>query len=293
MKGLIIKNSFILYDSIKSQIESLKRAFNERGIKIDVRKSSDISYTFSSSLKSKKYDYDFCIFLDKDIEVARILERNYIRLFNGSKAIEICDDKRLTIEELSKFNIRSPKTIFSFLNYSNDKDSKMYLDIIKRNFEYPIIVKEAYGSQGKQVYLIHNDNEFNDLYLKIYNKPFLIQEFIKESKGKDIRVIVIGNSVIGAMQRYNPNDFRSNIALGGTGSLYKLSKKDKDFCIKIASSLGLDYCGIDLLKTNNRTYVCEVNSNAFFEEFKKITKINVEDLYVNYIIDEVKKVWEK
>ena len=90
------------------------------------------------------------------------------------------------------------------------------------------------------------------------------------------------------MCRQNTNDFRSNIELGGNGFKAQLTNEQITLCQRVAKTLNLDYCGIDLLTNkNNQPLVCEVNSNAFFGMFESITKINVAKLYSQYIIEKV------
>lgn len=119
----------------------------------------------------------------------------------------------------------------------------------------------------------------------------MFQQFIKSSKGKDIRVIVIGGKCIGGMLRQNDSDFRSNIEIGGTGKQISLNKEQIAICERVADILKLDYCGIDLLIDNdNKALVCEVNSNAFFAAFEKITQINVAKIYCEYILQHIYKI---
>ena len=118
--------------------------------------------------------------------------------------------------------------------------------------------------------------------------PHLYQEYIGNKFGEDIRVIVIGGKAVSSMRRKNDKDFRSNIALGGKGEKIELRKEYKDVAENCAKVLGLDYCGVDLLSgSNDEPIVCEVNSNAFFEEIENITKMNIAKAYCEYIIKKV------
>ena len=114
--------------------------------------------------------------------------------------------------------------------------------------------------------------------------PHLYQKYISESFGTDIRAIVVGGKFAGAMKRISGGDFRSNIASGGHGEIYPADNSLITLSEKIARVLKLDYCGIDFLLASGGYVLCEVNSNAFFKEFEKVTKINVAELYAKHIV---------
>ncbi|MGN1077741.1 MAG: RimK family alpha-L-glutamate ligase, partial [Candidatus Gallimonas sp.] len=99
----------------------------------------------------------------------------------------------------------------------------------------------------------------------------------------DVRVIVVGGRAIGSMLRVSERDFRSNAELGGRGEPYELSEEGKTLCEKIARILRLDYCGIDLLFGKESFLLCEVNSNAFFGAFERVTGINAARAYAEHI----------
>lgn len=146
-------------------------------------------------------------------------------------------------------------------------------------------IKKSYGSLGQGVYLIHDRKELNSIMEEVKTEPHLYQEFIKNSYGKDIRVMVVGDEVVGAMLRQSKGDFRSNLGAGGKGTPFKMTKQMKAISKKIAEIMNLDYCGIDfLIGDDNELVVCEVNSNAFFHGFEQSTKINVAKKYVDFIL---------
>lgn len=286
-KGLIVINSFNTGESYIKCINRLKEEFSFLNIKIDIKKTIELKTIISENLEMKDLKgYDFVIFYDKDTVYSRIIEKLGIRVFNNSRAIENCDNKILTEIELSMNNINIVKTIPSLLCYSNSTNiNNDFVDNVTKQLGFPLVFKESYGSLGKNVYLINNKDELINYILKFKNSSFLLQEYVKESKGKDIRVIVIGNSVIGAMERHNTSDFRSNIGQGGVGKPTKISEELKEISLKVNKILHLDYSGIDIIYKDNKPYVLEVNSNAFFIEFERVTKKNVAKAYANYIYD--------
>ena len=155
---------------------------------------------------------------------------------------------------------------------------------------FPLVVKKSYGSFGMGVQLVHGMPELQKIAQEFLYQPHFYQRYIAQSGGRDIRVIVIGGKAIGAMERVaRKGEFRSNIELGGEGRNIVLSAPYRETAERAAKALGLDYCGVDLLETENGPILCEVNSNAFFEGFENVTGIDVAAAYAKYICDCIKK----
>jgi ribosomal protein S6--L-glutamate ligase len=116
-------------------------------------------------------------------------------------------------------------------------------------------------------------------------EPHFYQQYVADTHGRDIRVIVVGGKALGCMERVaQEGEFRSNIELGGVGKKVDPSKEYLAAAEKAAKSLGLDYCGVDLLETKEGPVLCEVNSNAFFEGFEKVTGQDVATAYARHIV---------
>ena len=289
MNGAIIVNAYKLYPSVEHQINRLKEEFLLKGIQIDVLSNKDI-YVFidGNEIISKLNKYDFIINLDKDEYVALMIEKIGISLFNSAKSLILCDDKMLTHIHLVDELIKMPKTIASPLCYS-DTTSNEWLKRVCEELSFPLVAKKCYGSLGEQVYLIKNKTELANFEEKNRYIPHLYQEFIESSKGRDVRVIVVGGKVVAAMERYSSTDFRSNLSQGGSAKTIKLTKAFKHAAESASKKLGLDYCGVDLLYgPNNEPILCEVNSNAFFKGIEDITGINVARAFVEHIIKKIK-----
>lgn len=284
-KGLIIINGFGVAEGIQHQLKRLKEEFSKKGVPVDVRTSTDVfSYLSEGYVKTTLPHYDFVIYTDKDRYIAEELERIGYRLFNSSSSIVKCDDKMLTHLSLSDQGIKMPTTISSPLCYRDDGNRK-YLDNVIEIIGLPMIVKENYGSLGRQVYFVTNKNELLDLENKLIHVPHIFQQFIASSKGKDYRIIVIGGKAVAYMKRENKFSYLSNLATGGKSYVVDLPKTYLDVAEKAARILELDYCGVDLLEgENGEPILSEVNSNAFYEGIEKTTGINVARLYVDYIL---------
>lgn len=289
MKGVIIVNAY--YDAAEYlyQPDRLQKEFALLGVKVDIIKNNCALFSITNgNLVSALNGYDFCIYYDKDKYLLSAIESLKIPTFNRMQAIENCDDKMLTYMKIADNNVKIPDTISGLLCYDNNATiSKQTLCDIEK-LGYPIIVKESYGSRGKGVYIANDRKGLLDICQKVKCKPHLFQKCVTTSYGKDVRVIVVGGRVLGGMLRQSNGDFRSNLAVGGNASIYELDENTKALCLKIADILNLDYCGIDLLfDGNGGFYVCEVNSNAFFNGFEKATGINVAKTYAEYILNKI------
>ena len=282
---LIIINGYGLAGGIQHQVQRLKEEFLKRGIEAEVIKNTQVfAYIFEGSVDISLPKYDFVLYLDKDRYVAELLEKAGYKLYNSIDSINKCDDKMLTHICLANEGIKMPTTISSTLCYTDNGNRDYLVEVIDK-IGLPMIVKENYGSLGKQVYLANNHAELLEIENKLIHIPHIFQQYIECSKGKDYRIIVIGGKVIAYMKRENPYSYLSNLATGGTASKVELPQKYLDTAVKCAKILGLDYCGVDILEgPHGEPIVSEVNSNAFYEGIEKTTGINVAGCYVDYLL---------
>ncbi len=282
MKAWLVINSFMDNQKFKNLYELLSNAFKKHNVSLEIKTASDISLEVGAKIENKP---DFAIFWDKDIYLAERLEKEGVRLFNSAKAVLLCDNKILMYQELANKGIRIPRTFiapktFEGLNYSK----RDFLNSVIKEIGFPIIVKEAYGSFGEQVYLANDEKSLNDIINQIGYKDFLMQEFIASSKGRDIRINVVGDKAVVSMLRQNDNDFRSNISSGGHGEKYEPNEEYLDIAVKAAQALGLDFAGVDVLFGEDGPIICEVNSNPQFASTLKATGVNLADHIVEYIL---------
>lgn len=287
-KGLILTNAFFTTPQTQHQIRRFQEEFSNLGVSLDV-KSNIVLPTIieTGTIVLKIGTYDFILYLDKDKHIAYMLEKSGYRLFNPAAGIAVCDDKMQTYIALANHGIAMPKTIASPLLYPHLIDQG-FIEQVDQALTYPIVVKECHGSLGKQVYKADNYAELCVLRNELKFKPHLYQELIRSSYGKDIRVMVIGGQVKAAMLRVSATDFRSNIANGGQGSVIALPDSYRLAAEKIVQLLQLDYAGIDfLIGPAQEPILCEVNSNAFFEEMERISGINVAGAYAKHIFDTI------
>lgn len=289
-RGLILINAYSALETALNQSRRLKEEFFALGVQADIVRNGSFPLALNGDgeITGGAQGYDFCVYLDKDKYRSQLLEKSGLRLFNSHSAIRACDDKAVTHILLSQNGIPMPATMFGLLCYDESAAvSGEYLDKIEKTLGYPVIVKESYGSLGKGVYKADNRASLEKIAEKLKLTPHVFQQFIKESAGTDVRVIVIGGKVVAAMKRVSDKDFRSNIELGGKGEKFDCPADMARLCIKTAQILGLDYCGIDVLFGKEGYYVCEVNSNAFFGGIERVTGVNAAKAYAQYICREI------
>lgn len=288
MKGWIIVNNFLRIEKFLRMYNYLKESFSKENIQLEVKFSGDISEKLWG--KGIEDSPSFVLFWDKDIYLAKQLENKGVKVFNSSKSIELCDNKMLMYLELMNKGVKIPKTVlapktFEGVNYNNLN----FLDEAIKELGFPMVVKEAYGSFGKQVYLVGNRTELETLIKELNHKEFLMQEYIDSSYGIDIRVNVVEDEEIVSMIRKNPNDFRSNISNGGKGEKVILTKEQKDLALKAIKALGCDFGGVDLLYgKQGEPIVCEVNSNPNFESTLLCTGVDLSQHIAKYIKTKIK-----
>ena len=291
MKGLILVNAYTQSEHELNQPRRIMAELAGLGVPCDLRRNNFVPAWVAGGIRSDAArGYDFCVYLDKDRYVPRLLERTGMRLFNRAQAVEACDDKMLTHIALAGI-APMPATIPAPLCYTAGAHlSEGYLGRVEDILGYPVVVKECYGSLGMGVYLAHDRAQLREIAARLQGKPHLFQKFIAESAGRDLRVIVIGGRAVGAMRRTSQGDFRSNAELGGRGEAAAPDPAVTAICERAASALGLDYCGVDLLLSADGPLVCEVNSNAFFGTFERVTDINVARAYAEHIVSTMQGV---
>ena len=290
MKCLIVTNA---YDKGLSQQKKVERITAELQA-LDVQTETVTNDRFLAYIKDGKafssVDADFCFYFDKDKYTAELLEQCGLKLFNSAKSMAVCDDKMQTHICLAQSGIPMPNTIGGALCYTQDATvSREYLQGVTDRLGLPLVVKQCYGSFGAQVFLANTFDELAKITDRVKHSAYLFQSYVAESCGRDVRVIVIGSRAVCAMLRQNDNDFRSNVELGGKATAVKITPQIAEICEQTAVALKLDYCGIDVLLSDNGPLVCEVNSNAMFNAMEQATGFNVAKMYVEHALSVVKR----
>jgi len=295
-QGWIIYNGHLPGKKFLDFAEWIKSAASEKNSDTSIYQNNELLTYLSSSklqvLHNEQQELpDYVVFTDKDIYLAKQLELLGIRVFNTSEAIAVSDDKILSYQYLAQENIPIPKTIIApkiFAKTRSFDDSGLQMAI--KSLGFPMIVKEAFGSFGEQVYLIHTEEELFEKVNEIQGKPFLYQEFITSSYGRDMRLHVVGNQVVAAMKRHAADDFRANITAGGTTEAYHPTKQEQDLAVAATKAIGADFAGVDLLfGPDGNPIICEVNSNAHIRNMYECTNVNIADFMIDYILDTLRE----
>lgn len=215
--------------------------------------------------------------------VVRQFEMQGVFSTASSIAITRSRDKLRSLQIMSKANVGIPKTVFS-------RESNQVDDLIEQAGGTPLIIKVARGTHGSGVVLAETRKAAKAVMQAFFVEgvSFLVQEFIEESAGTDIRAFVVGGRVVASMKRQNlDEDFRSNLHQGGTGRAIKLTDEERRTALKAAKAMGLPVCGVDLLRSNRGPLVLEVNSSPGFG-IEKVTNHNIAEKIIDYIEQNVK-----
>lgn len=283
----IVVNGYLQQEKFSALALFVQKSAEQKGINATIIRNDELISILQggkASITHAKFP-SFVLFLDKDIHLARQLELLNIPVYNRSEAIEICDSKAKTHQALANHNIPMPKTIFPPFTYEGiERTNWTAFQEIGRILGFPLIVKEAYGSFGQQVYFIHSETELITLVKQLGHKPFIIQEFIEYSRGRDVRINVVGNRVIASMLRTSEHDFRANMTNGGKSVPYTPTEEEANLAIRAAQLLQLDFAGVDLLFGEDGPLLCEVNSNSHLLNIYHCTGINIADAMFDYMI---------
>ncbi|KAG8507664.1 N-acetylaspartylglutamate synthase A [Galemys pyrenaicus] len=217
---------------------------------------------------------------DSDITVLRHLEKLGCRLVNRPQSILNCINKFWTFQELAGHGVPMPDTF----SYGGHEDFSKMIDEAEP-LGYPVVVKSTRGHRGKAVFLARDKHHLSDIcHLIRHDVPYLFQKYVKESHGKDIRVVVVGGQVIGSMLRCSTDGrMQSNCSLGGVGVMCPLTEQGKQLAVQVSNILGMDFCGIDLLITDDGSFVvCEANANVGFLAFDQACNLDVGGIIADY-----------
>lgn len=213
--------------------------------------------------------------------IVRQFEMQGVYTTANSIAIVRSRDKLRSLQLMSKAGVGIPKTVFS----RNTADID---DLLEQVGGTPVIIKLARGTHGNGVVLAETKKAAKSTLQAFYlhnedGTNILLQEFVEESAGEDIRAVVVGGRVVASMKRQSlDDDFRSNLHQGGEGTAVKLTEEEKKVAIKAAKAMGLPICGVDLMRSARGPLVLEVNSSPGFG-IEKVTGRNVAAKVIDYV----------
>lgn len=210
---------------------------------------------------------------------AETLKRAGYRVINGMPTFSVSKNKLAQVMRLDEAGIAQPNSII----VRHPKNARA----AAKELNYPVVIKLAFGTQGKGVFLAKDAETMQSIvdYLLVRDRnPVILQEFIAESQGQDIRALVVNGEVVAAMQRVSQsNDFRANAHLDGVGEAVELTGAEIELAIMAAQTFDLEIAGVDLIRSDRGPLVLEVNSNPGFEELEKATGIDVALKIVDFL----------
>ncbi|MCH7401017.1 30S ribosomal protein S6--L-glutamate ligase [Belliella kenyensis] len=203
-----------------------------------------------------------------------------------SQAIVRSRDKLRSLQILSKAGLGMPKTAFTNFSKGGEKT------LIEQVGGAPLIIKLLEGTQGLGVVLAETKKAGQSVIEAFHGLKarIIVQEFIKEAKGADIRAFIVNGKVVGAMKRQGAEgEFRSNLHRGGKATVIRLSRAEKQAALGAARALGLDIAGVDMLQSARGPLILEVNSSPGLEGIEKATGVNIAGEIVKFIEESVNK----
>ena len=287
-KVLVIYDDTINEDVFKEKNKLFVDAAKRNNIFLDYKSNAQI-YSYLDNNNVKCHDsfgtYDYAIFFNQDIQLAKNLEAMGVRVTNSSKAIGLCANKASLYQFLARNGISIPKTVIcpSLIEYSKSKMLPFLNDAIN-DIGLPMVVKEWYGDSGKTVYLASTKEQLFEIIDRLKGKELLLQEFVVEASGSDIRLFVIKNKVVASYRRQGTSgDFRSNLSLGGVMYNYIPTYADEQLALKATKTIDCDFAIVDILRSINGPIVCEVNTSANVNHFAKCCDVDIPSLLLKSI----------
>ncbi|MBJ3763886.1 30S ribosomal protein S6--L-glutamate ligase [Maribius pontilimi] len=271
--------------------QRLKEAAQERGHELDIIKTLGCYMNIASRRPEIYYNgallpkYDAVIprigasVTFYGLAVLRQFEVMGTYPVNESVAIGRSRDKLRSMQLMARDGIGLPVTTFAH-------DPKQTEEVLKIAGGAPTVIKLLEGTQGIGVVLADTDRSAKSVIeaFRGANVNIMVQEFIKEAGGTDIRALVVGGKVVAAMKRTGAEgEFRSNLHRGGSAAVIKLSPEERATAVRAAKSMGLNVCGVDMLRANHGPVVMEVNSSPGLEGVEKATGIDIAGKIIEFI----------
>jgi gamma-F420-2:alpha-L-glutamate ligase len=281
-----------------SEIHRFIDAGKRRGIRLDVLRPRDFELIVSTE-REWRAEYaggklsrpDFIIPRTGSetsyftLAVIRQFERMGVAMINGADAVDACADKLQTLQLLSASGLPIPKTILA--KFPVD------VDVIERELGFPVVVKKLRSTRGAGVVLCQDREQFDDLASLLgdaaHQSDFIFQQYIAQSHGRDVRLLVIGGDIAAAMERRSiTGGFKSNISLGGVGECITPPEEMAQLAIEAAKALRLDVAGIDVLYDEKGFRICEANSSPGFVGLERACPVSVPDKVFDYVTARLK-----
>ncbi|KUO55676.1 MAG: ribosomal protein S6 modification protein [Sphingomonadales bacterium BRH_c42] len=276
--------------------QRLVEAAEARGHEIDVLNTLRCTVNIASHRPTVSYNgqtlrgYDAIIprigasITHYGLAILRQFEMGGVWSLNESVAIGRSRDKLRSMQILAKHGIGLPLTAYA-------NDPKQAEELIRAVNGPPVVIKLLEGTQGIGVVLAETMSSAKSVVeaFRGANVNILVQEFIKEAGGTDIRALVVGGKVVAAMKRTgSPDEFRSNLHRGGSAELVKITPEERTTALRAAKHMGLNVCGVDMLRSNHGPVIMEINSSPGLEGIEVATGKDVAGLIIKFIEENAK-----
>lgn len=286
MNIVILSKGSANYSTKRLKEEAVKRGHSVRVINyakcyMTIEKGNPVVYYKGEALK----DIDAIVpriaqsLTKYGSSVVRQFEMQNVFTTASSIAINRSRDKLRSYQLLAKYGVGVPKTVFA-------RETSDFEAVIEKAGGTPLIIKVARGTHGNGVVLAETRKAAQAVMQAFFVEgvSFLVQEFVEESAGEDIRALVVGGRVVASIKRQSlDDDFRSNTHQGGVGKPVKLTPIEEKTAIKAARAMGLPICGVDMMRSDRGPLVLEVNSSASLKTAELVSKRNVAASVIEYI----------
>ncbi|WXG40413.1 MAG: lysine biosynthesis protein LysX [Candidatus Freyarchaeum deiterrae] len=275
-------NIGLIYNQISWEEKSITEEAKKQGVNV---KPLDIRKIYLKIQDGQEFS-EVDLFLERSLSYTKglfstmVLENQGFRVINSTECQEICGNKLKTSVALNGLGILQPKTYVAF-------SLESALEALEK-LGYPAIVKPLIGSWGRLVAILKDEQsakavlESREVLGSVFHKVYYLQEFI--DSGRDIRVFVIGDSVVAAMYRYLiPGDWRSNATIGGKAEACEVTPEIEDLALKAAGATKGEIVGVDLFEKDNQLLVNEVNHAPGFRHIVSATGVNIAEKMIEYL----------
>ena len=286
---LVVFNESIPEDVFKEKNAHLFLMAKKHNVAVTLKSNSEI-YTFLDTNLVKSFGgnlkYDCCLFFDHDAYLAKNLEMLGMKVVNCARAFLLCENKANMYQELVANRISIPKTFILPSQHVYKREGiQKFAEEALNELGLPLVIKTWYGSSGEGVFLVKNKDDVFAVIDKFKGENILLQEYIGESAGTDVRLMVIKGKVVAALRRESASgNFRSNANLGGKLSQYIPTVIETKLAIDATRVMGCDYAVVDMLRGVTGSLVCEVNTTANISNFYNICKVDVYEMLIKYCV---------
>ena len=290
MAGFVLYNGFWNRQEVPDPVRRLCAAGQALGFPLSPRANTSFTAAVDGAVHAEGVrPGDVVLCWDKDVRLVRAMEADGAHVYNSADGVAVCDDKAATHLRLGQAGVPMPRTLIAPMTYVHfDEAGDPFLENGAKMLGFPMVLKECFGSLGEQVYLVQDAKELRQRAASMAYRPFILQEFIRESAGTDKRLYVVGDRVVAAMRRRSDTDFRANIGSGGHGEAYAPTPQEEALALTCCRVLGLHFGGVDLLDSDRGPLVCEVNASAHMAALTACTGVDVAREIVSYVMQKEK-----